>query len=228
MNPYRLIIDVLRGKHEDSMREKLKSHDFSIISQNCTGGVMYHMLGMPMLSPTVNMFIVGENFVKLAKDPKRYLNIDPHPIMDRCMNEADKPHPVIGIDDIRLNCLHYENCRDAITDWNRRKQRVNFDKILVMATSWDLNNDLNLINEILKLHTPHIVFSYDEIDDECVIKLDHKIWARDESGKISPTLTGYYKHGIYRNFEKIFDVVDWINTSLETPKKAGLIDDRCG
>lgn len=38
MNPYSLIINILRGKHEESLREKLKNHDFSIISQNCWGG----------------------------------------------------------------------------------------------------------------------------------------------------------------------------------------------
>ena len=38
MNPYSLIINILRGKHEESLREKLKNHDFSIISENCWGG----------------------------------------------------------------------------------------------------------------------------------------------------------------------------------------------
>lgn len=172
------------------------------------------MFGMQMTSPTVNMFINGENFLKLAKKPERYLNFDPFPIIDRCEIEGVKPHPVIGIDDIRLNCLHYQSCSDAIEAWNRRRVRVNFDKLLIIATTWDLNEDTGMIDEILKLQRPHLLFSWDPINDANCVTLDRSIWSRTETGDIEPTLTGYYKRGIYRNFEKIIDIVDFINNSF--------------
>lgn len=43
-------------------RFRLKNKDFSIISRNCIGGVMYHDLGLKCTSPTVNLFFYPDDF----------------------------------------------------------------------------------------------------------------------------------------------------------------------
>ena len=58
-----------RKWHEINLTKKLRHRDFSVLSQNCTGGVLYHMFGMQMLSPTVDMVIQDGDFLKLVQEP---------------------------------------------------------------------------------------------------------------------------------------------------------------
>ena len=46
------IIELKRKIHQSIVRKKIKKHSFTIISQNCLGGVIYNMLKMPFQSPT--------------------------------------------------------------------------------------------------------------------------------------------------------------------------------
>lgn len=53
-------------------RQNLVNTDFSLISANCIGGVISHELGLQFLSPTVNLFMSGKDFVKFCSDLKHY------------------------------------------------------------------------------------------------------------------------------------------------------------
>ena len=45
-------------------RLKLKNTDFTIFSQNCIGSIMYHDLGQPFKSPTINLLITPKDFIR--------------------------------------------------------------------------------------------------------------------------------------------------------------------
>lgn len=174
------------------------------------------MLGLQMLSPTIDMFIQDENFLKLALEPYKYIHdLEPFPIMDQYFDGKNKPYPVIGVGDIRLNCMHYQNCEQAIEDWNRRRKRFNFDKMFAIFASWDMHDNKEYINQIRLLEYPYVLFSYDKVDDPNTIILDHSIWGKGADDKIEPLLTGYYKDGYKRNFEKVIDFVEWINDTFD-------------
>lgn len=55
-----------------SWRRRNKNVNATIISQNCIGGVIYSDLGLKFSSPTINMFIEDNDFVKLAENPRQY------------------------------------------------------------------------------------------------------------------------------------------------------------
>lgn len=55
-----------------SWRRRNKNVNPTIISQNCIGGVIYSDLGLKFSSPTINMFIEDNDFVKLAENPRQY------------------------------------------------------------------------------------------------------------------------------------------------------------
>ena len=42
-------------------RERLNRDDVTIISTNCTGGILYHDLGLEFKSPTVNLFFRAQD-----------------------------------------------------------------------------------------------------------------------------------------------------------------------
>lgn len=111
-------------------REMLRTEGFTIISQNCIGGVFYHDMGQQFLSPTINTFIREPDFVKLCCNLEYYMSL---PLELRW----DEEYPVGRLDDIEIHFMHYETCKEARDSWERRKKRINYDRILVLSTDRD-------------------------------------------------------------------------------------------
>ena len=102
---------------------------------NCTGGILYHDLGLQFLSPTVNMYMKAEDFIKFCENLGAYLAIDN---LSYCTDNSivgDRTYPVAKLGDIYLYLVHYKTVEEAERKWNERKRRINFDKIVI------LNND---------------------------------------------------------------------------------------
>lgn len=108
-------------------RSSVKPSDVTIISQNCIGGVIYHDLGMQFLSPTINLFFKEPDFVRFVLNLEHYM---------ACELEMrwEEEYPVGRLEDIEIHFMHYETCREAKEKWERRKQRINWGNILVLAT----------------------------------------------------------------------------------------------
>lgn len=111
-------------------KQQLKENDFTIISQNCIGGVLYHDMGMEFLSPTINTFISAPDFIKLVQQLKYYLEMD----IEMFWGEE---YPIGLLQDVEIHFAHYNSCKEAKDSWERRKKRVNWDKIVVLATDRD-------------------------------------------------------------------------------------------
>jgi len=59
------------------MRKKLLNHDITIISNNCTGGFVYHDLGLRFNSPTINLsFASDKDFFSFAENLPYYLSCE--------------------------------------------------------------------------------------------------------------------------------------------------------
>lgn len=112
------------------MKTQLREQDFSVISQNCIGGVLYHDMGLQFLSPTVNLFFTAPDFVRFVLNLEHYLDIDP-------IMAWDETYPVGNIEDITIHFMHYGTCAEARQDWNRRKARIDKEKILVLCTDME-------------------------------------------------------------------------------------------
>ncbi len=112
------------------MKIQLRKQDFSIISQNCIGGVVYHDMGLQFLSPTVNLYFTAPDFVRFVLNLDHYLDLDP-------VMAWDETYPVGYLEDIEIRFMHYDTCEEARQDWNRRKARINKGKILVLCTDME-------------------------------------------------------------------------------------------
>ena len=214
MNIREKIWNVRRKHLEKKWQRRLKTKDFSLITQNCIGGVIYADLGMEFSSPTINMFIEDENFVKLVENLEYYMKRKPEKVTDCFVDPIDSSiqYPIIKIDDIKINCLHYKDCRQAIEDWERRKKRIHWDNIIVIANSWNLHENKKLIERIGRIPYKKIIFTYKDYKKKYGLPLKGDFWKVDERGIVRPNLTDYMpKHSIYRYFEKDFDFVDFIN-----------------
>ena len=111
-------------------RQFTASEPISIIAQNCIGGVLYHDLGQEFVSPTVNLFFKGPDFVRFVSDLKHYLALEP--VMTWGEN-----YPIGYLEDVQIHFMHYATCTEARDAWNRRKDRINWNRIVVLCTDME-------------------------------------------------------------------------------------------
>lgn len=124
-------------------RKRLKNKDFSIISSNCNGGVMAHDLGVRFNTPFINVGFHGDDFVKLLNNPKHYIYdcelkfVKPE-IDGAYIVTGKETYPVAMLDDIYLYFVHDTSKEVALDNWNRRKNRINWDNLFIVFTDRDL------------------------------------------------------------------------------------------
>ena len=106
---------------------KLKNQDVSIISSNCSGAFMYYDLGMRYLSPTVDLSIEMNDFVKMVKDLKWYM-------AQELVKSEEGKCPIGLLGDIKINFIHYSNFEESKRKWEERKKRINWDNIFVVGS----------------------------------------------------------------------------------------------
>lgn len=120
-------------------QKKLYNTDFSIISNNCWGGLVYESYGLPKQSPTVGMYFMAEEYLKFLSDLEHYLACDmefiaPHTAKHRDFYALDSrfgSFPIARVGDVEIAMLHYHSEAEAKEKWERRCQRVNWEKLIV-------------------------------------------------------------------------------------------------
>ena len=200
--------------HKYRIRKKIVNQKVTIISQNCIGGVIYNLIGQEFASPTINLFISGDNFIKLVENLDYYMSIPAKPLCDKYVDPKDSSisYPKILVGDIEVYCQHYIDCNDAIAAWERRRKRINLNNVLVIASSWDLNADEKLIQRVCsnqKYKT--ICFTYGHYDIDNCVCLVEDFWKLKERNVFMPLITGYKPLSYKRYFENYIDIPALIN-----------------
>ena len=116
-------------------RKKINCDDFTIISNNCWGGTVYQSYGLKYNSPTAGLFFMAEDYIKFVSNLKHYMSIDVQFIDYKeskryNYNREDISFPVGKIDDVEIYFMHYKTEEEAKEKWDRRKNRINYNKIL--------------------------------------------------------------------------------------------------
>ncbi len=114
-------------KYKKWRYSRLKSTDFTIISSNCVGTVIYYDLGLPFLSPTINLTIGMNDFVKFAENLKWYMEREVEEVED----ESGVPTGLLG--DIKVHFVPYKNFEEE-AKWKERKQRINWDNLFFIGS----------------------------------------------------------------------------------------------
>ena len=116
---------------------RLQRLQLSIFAQNCFGGMISNMLGLPFRSPFVNLLLIDEDFIKFLREPHSYLN-EKLIFKDTAFNNFDKFYfPVVKLSNIDLYMTHYRDFDTAVAKWNERKQRINWFNLFVTAYTED-------------------------------------------------------------------------------------------
>ena len=110
----------------------------TIISNNCVGGAVCHELGMEFKTPTINLQILPEDFMRFCTNLKYYINCEliechnftpyeEHNLIKMFGCVPDMPFGLIG--DIVVCFQHYETFSEAKAKWDERKARIDYDHI---------------------------------------------------------------------------------------------------
>ena len=119
-------------------RAGLRNRDFSILANNCWGGIVSRDRHLPYNSPTCGTYFFSKDYLRFLSDPKRYLamELEELPISEsrhaETLTERHGQDAVIGrIGDAEVVLLHYPTFAEAKAKWDRRKARIRWDNLLV-------------------------------------------------------------------------------------------------
>lgn len=141
-------------------RERLRVQNITIISMNCSGGILSHDLGLQFQSPTVNLYFRAEDFVKFCENLEYYLSIDE---FKECIDPEiieQRTYPIAYLDDLTLFLVHYNTVAEAQAKWNERKKRINWDNIVLINTDREGMTD-ELKNRFEKLPYRKVMFVHE-------------------------------------------------------------------
>lgn len=110
---------------------KLRESRISIISNNCWGGIAYRALGLEVLSPFKNLFLEDADYIKLLRNLKYYMECKPQFCEYKIDMNSKESYPVLMLDDIKIHCNHDKDPEVAVANWNRRKEKINWDNLFI-------------------------------------------------------------------------------------------------
>jgi len=125
--------------------KKIIDNKPTIIAEACYGGYIYNQLGMKFYSPFINTRIFERDYLRILKNLESYLKKDVVPKrdvqevgdMEAKITQTEiawgkMGYPIAELGDIDLHAIHASNIEEYVTEWNRRKTRINWENIWVM------------------------------------------------------------------------------------------------
>ena len=120
------------------VRAGLKNRDFSILANNCWGGIVSRDRRLPYNSPTCGTYFFSKDYLRFLSDPKRYLEMELEEVPFGKSAHAEEVFAKEGREvligrtgDAEVVLLHYETFAEAKEKWDRRKARIRWDNLLV-------------------------------------------------------------------------------------------------
>ena len=197
----KLPIKIVNTIYTKIVRARLKNEDFTLLCSACMGGFIYHRLGKQFSSPTINLWLTQGDFIKFACNLKYYVSLK----LDFIESKEEKT-PVALLDDITVHFSHSNSEEEAEAEWERRKQRINYDNIYIIL--FDVGNyTIDELREIEKAECKNIALLTSrklDLDYAYYIKKPRKQTAQ----------RGYIDMNFFqiRRYERYWDFVKWLNS----------------
>lgn len=148
--------EFLQKRINNRNRKKLTNTSPTLICSNCTGGFLYHWLGLRFYSPFINLYMTNDDFLTALENWEAFINTEIEEVEKSSYN-----YPVgRGYNGVKIHFVHYKTFTDAITKWKERCLRINPDNMAVMLTNWD--GDFNIIERFDRLSFKHKVIFVDK------------------------------------------------------------------
>lgn len=118
----------------------LKDENFSIICNNCLGGFIYQYYNIEYRTPTLGLFFLAQDYIKFLSKIKFYLSKELEFITTEESMYAEEfkslevsiEFPIARLHDVEIFFLHYKSEEEAREKWNRRKNKINWNNLIVI------------------------------------------------------------------------------------------------
>jgi uncharacterized protein (DUF1919 family) len=151
----------LRATLSQWVEARLTPDNISILSDDCWGGSFYRGKHIPYLTPLAGIFVPQAdylNFLENLRRPDAFTIIEAYSIDPEHNDEPiDHPYPVLKTRYTSFHCMHSDSIPNSIKTFNRRSQRINWDRLFIKIdfgkskyTDRDIQrwNELKLPNSI--------------------------------------------------------------------------------
>ena len=118
-----------RTKYMQQFKERLQNKDFTLISNNCNGGILCHELGLRFNSPTINLYFSNEDYIRYLQNFDYYNSLE-----IKFAKDLENSYPIGQLDDVKIHFVHYKTPQEAKEKWEGRKNRINKEKLFVIFT----------------------------------------------------------------------------------------------
>ncbi len=204
------MIKYLKKKYREIFRlrlkryniNRLKNNKFSLFSNNCTAGCIYHDLGLQFSSPTINLFFSAEDYVKFLERLDYFLNTDLTAVI------STEKFPVGKLNnELTLNFVHYNTFEQAKEKWIARCKRINKNNMFFILIDRD-GCTLEIAKRFDALpYKNKVILTYREMPDVSCAFVNPE-W--EDNGK-TRVLTEYLSKFTGRRFIDEFDYVSFLN-----------------
>ena len=201
---------IFRKIYRYKLRKRLHNKGFTIISNNCCGGIIYYDLGHRFDSPTINLSINHEDYLCFLENLKEALETD---IKEDCVDGVAYPVGKILLKNhqtIHLYFNHYHSFQEAVDKWNERCQRINNENLFVLM-EMGRGTSKNLLQRFFSL--PY-EYKFALVNGEYPEFLHtKKLKFYDVFGPESNATILNYRKGFmsYKRYLHEFDFVKWLN-----------------
>ncbi len=202
-----LLFDAVRNMewklYNRRKRRRLQNTDFTVLASDCNGTFMYYDMNLPFLSPTINLTIGMEDFVKMLENLEWYLQQDIEEL------SGDGGYPVGRLGDIKIHFIHYKTFSEGVGKWNERKKRINWKNLFIVGSekgdcTYETIQRFERLPYRNKVIFTHI--AYPEFPSAFYIK------GFEEKGEMGTT-TNYKDQLLRRRYLDDFDYVAFLNKS---------------
>lgn len=198
------------------MHIRLNNKSFTIIANDCVGGLIYQKFRLIHTSPTCWVRIFSSDFLLFANNLSDYLDCE--------MKQAtsDKGY-AIGLlkpkrDSLRQICLHFvhfDNFDYCKNQWNKMISRVDYDNIVVIQDGTD--DDIKTYEEAACFNSIKYKKIYFCRNNYCECVNDIKdifiinFGKNDTPGRVFHFLPGVKGQHFERRYYDQFNLIKWLN-----------------
>lgn len=197
---------VFGAMYNVKLRKKLNNNEFTILSSNCMGGIVYHRMGQKFCSPTINLWMTEQDFQRFCLELSYYKNCQLH------FFDCGRNFPVAKLGDaereITIYFLHYKDQADAEMKWNERTKRINEENLFVIATDNDGMTKEDLEKWKKMKCKNKVIFTANQYPELPYVFFLEKYKDKESVGKYVNDINNFT--GL-RYVERVFDFCDFLN-----------------
>ena len=197
---YKMIKKVVIFHYRKRKPNKIRNSNFTILTNTCVGGFIYHYLGMQFLSPTINIWMGEEDFLKFSLNLTYYVKSELQLV--KYADGVDCKYPICSLSDLVIHFKHCDSFDKARDEWNRRKERINYKNLYFICM---LDNDHVINREVeerIKQNFNNYCFFTKNLKKQRYFKMKKREWYQSDIFGI-------------KQFEKKFNYIKFLNKTRQ-------------